>query len=209
MGLVVLKLGGSLLDRLDLQDRIRQLVLKRNGDRILMIVGGGSSADVVREWSQLYSLDDEQSHWIAIRSLAVTRSLVATLLPEFREVDSQEMASAAWRQAAGPLLLDVEAFLRRSEQLEQSILPHDWNVTSDSIAAWVAARWFADELILAKSVDLPRGASVEQVQRDGLVDVHFPAIAGEIRKISWCNLGRDPIQIDSAWRRSEFRDTRS
>ena len=52
----------------------------------------------------------------------------------------------------------------------------------------VAARWSADELVLLKSTDLDPDVTLDQAQRDELVDVHFPQIAAQVPRVSWCNL---------------------
>ncbi len=188
MRLVVLKLGGSLLACADLPDRLRSVVRKLNSSRILIVVGGGAAADAVREWSRLHALSEESAHRIALRSLSVTRALVTELLPEWGEVSSHDAAIRRWTESLLPLLLDVESHLLQADSTDRDPLPHTWNVTSDSIAAWVAARWSADELVLLKSTDLNPNVTVEQAQRDELVDVHFPQIAAQVPRVSWCNL---------------------
>lgn len=202
MRLIVLKLGGSLLDCPDITDRLRGLVSDLATSRILIVVGGGGAADVVRHWSQVYSLSEEAAHWVALRSLSVTRALVKALLPECVEVGSREEASRCWAESAVPLLLDLEACLRQAESIDAAPLPHSWDVTSDSIAAWVATRWSAAELVLLKSVEMPPGISFDQASRDGLIDVHFSRVCTQIPRICWCNLTRnDPrrqVWVDQA-----------
>ncbi len=188
MKLVVLKLGGSLLNCPDLSNRLRGLLIQRAGCRVLIVVGGGASADVVREWSRLYALTEESAHWIAIRSLSVTRALVKHLLPEVGEVASHDEALSWWANNPAPLLLDIETYLGQTESAAVVPLPHTWDVTSDSIAAWVAARWSADELVLVKSTSLASHLTLNQAQCDGLVDAQFPQFATQVPRIQWCNL---------------------
>ena len=197
--LIILKLGGSLLTCPDLSDRIRRLIRDSESSRILIVVGGGTSADVVRDWSRRYALPEESAHWIALRSLSVTRALVKELLPECAEAKSLAGAVACWLNKVAVVLLDLESHLREAEFTDRAPLPHQWSVTSDSIAAWVAARWSADELILLKSTNLPADITLDQACRDGLVDSHFPDVAIEVPRISWCNLLSDPPRIQ-LWR---------
>jgi aspartokinase-like uncharacterized kinase len=202
MRLVVLKLGGSLFHCPDLAARLQGLMSELATNRIVIVVGGGGAADVVRRWSQSYSLSEESAHWIALRSLSVTRALVKTLLPECVEVGSLQEASGYWAHDRGPLLLDLEACLRQAESTDAAPLPHSWDVTSDSIAAWIATRWSADELVLLKSTGLPTGISIAQAARDGLVDRHFPRVCTPIPRICWCNLisnePRRQVWVDQA-----------
>jgi aspartokinase-like uncharacterized kinase len=67
-------------------------------------------------------------------------------------------------------------------------LPQSWAATSDSLAAWAALKWDADELWLVKSTDLPAGMSFAEASRRGLVDDFFPQLAGRMPAIVWHNL---------------------
>ena len=197
MGLVVFKLGGSLLSCVDLAARLGTVFRQRPDDRMLIVVGGGAAADVVRDWSRLHALPEEAAHWLAIRSLSLNRALVRHLLPESREVSSREAAESLWSEGNRPLLLDAEACLRDAEKRDRSPLPHCWDVTSDSIAARIAARWDADELVLLKSTSLPADPTLDETIRLELVDPYFRHLANETPRVSWCNLCEEPASIVS------------
>lgn len=197
--LVVLKLGGSLLKCTGLTDRMRSLIAFLRPKRILIVVGGGDAADVVRDWSDRFSLTEEMAHWLAIRSLSLTRGLVKELLPECEEVESPSAAAEAWINQRRPVLLKLESYLRQSEVHESAPLPHTWDVTSDSIAAWVATKWGAEQLILLKSIELPDGTDLKQAEAAGLVDRYFPMIAPQVNQICWCNLLSESVVVQD-WR---------
>lgn len=194
MALVVYKLGGSLLSLDDLAARLRCLLRERPNDRALIVVGGGSAADVVREWSVAHALTEVAAHWLAVRSLSLNRALVLSLLPEAREVTSHEEA-LSMSDSNAPLLLDVEACLSMAEHEQRCPLPKCWSVTTDSIAAWVARDWGAAELVLLKSVGLPSELAVSAAAVRGLVDPHFPLVAPDVPRVSWCNLREAAPQI--------------
>lgn len=198
MKLVVVKLGGSLLSCPDLAERLRAILSQWPEARHLIVVGGGPAADVVRGWSRDHSLPEEVAHWVAVRSLSLSRLLVRHLLPESREVSSREAAQALWSEGHTPLLLGVEAYLREAEAHDSSPLPHRWDVTSDSIAAWVAHRWTADELMLLKSVNLPAEIDAVEAARQELVDPFFPTVAEKLPRVSWCNL-RESTPAARGW----------
>ena len=191
---VVFKLGGSLLTHPRLADALRELTRQRPHDRCLLVVGGGASTDVVREWSQIHSLSEEQAHWLAIASLELNMLLVRNLL-NWNSVASREQAEAHWLNDPSPLLLEIPAFAHELERHGLSI-PHSWDVTSDSLAAWVAQCWPADELVLVKSIPAPRSLTPLEASRLGLVDAYFPKIAGLLRQISWCNLRAAQVELD-------------
>ena len=60
-------------------------------------------------------------------------------------------------------------------------IPANWHVTSDSLAAWLAARLNAKHLVLVKSARPPvEQISLERLVKDGFVDASFgDYIAGQ------------------------------
>ena len=81
---------------------------------------------------------------------------------------------------AGAPVLCADAFLAAEQSAGAEALPHSWDVTSDSIAAWVALRWPAD-LTLLKSATPRTG-------RESFVDPYFPTFAGRLRRAEWLDL---------------------
>jgi len=127
---LVVKIGGSLFSG---AGSIISL-LKGSEKPLLIVPGGGPFARLVRSMN----LPDEPSHWMAILA----------------------MDQFGWYLAAGGVPVTHELFLPcRMEILlpyhvlrERDPLPHTWDVTSDTIAAWIAKELGIDLLIL-KSVD--------------------------------------------------------
>ena len=192
---VIFKLGGSLLTLPGLAERLRIVLDQWSHKDRLIFTGGGPSTDVVREWSRIHQLSEETAHWLAIASLDLNRQLLETLLM-LRSVSDREEATRRWSIESSPLLLDCHRFARNEEAKSGESLPHHWNVTSDSLAAWTALRWPADELVLIKSVPVPVNMTPQAASDQDLVDRYFPNIAGDLRKISWCNLRATQIVIE-------------
>jgi aspartokinase-like uncharacterized kinase len=84
-------------------------------------------------------------------------------------------------------------------------LPSSWQVTSDSIAAWVAVRVGAGRLVLIKEVDglfadrPGRGVPIAQLTvaelaalRPGGVDEYLPTVLERASFETWVISGRDP-----------------
>jgi hypothetical protein len=201
--LPLFKLGGSLLDLPDWPRRVGRLLEERGVPRCLLVVGGGTAADVVREWDRRHALGDETAHRLALESLRLTAALATTLLPGARLVRTRPEAESAWRH--GPCaVVDVPGFVELAERgdprAHPAPLPHTWDVTSDALAAWIALRWPASELWLLKSTGLPAAdLPFDEAAARGLVDRHFPRIAPQVPRLAWVDLRSErPVPVE--WR---------
>jgi len=199
MPITLYKIGGSLLDLSDLTERLTRLWAQRPHTTPLLVVGGGPTADLVRRWDAVHRLGDETAHWLAIRSLGLNESLLRELLPNCRSVMNREELLAV-SEAGNIPLLAAEAFLREDEE-STGALPHNWSVTSDSIAARVAIRFQVEELALVKSVACPVGQPVAEEHNRELIDGHFEQLAEKIPLISWCDLRAAELKIEN-WLRA-------
>lgn len=192
---VVFKLGGSLLTLPDLADRLRAVWAMWPGASILTVVGGGTAADVVRDWDATHGLGEEAAHWLAIEALELSARFMLHLVPELRFVRSQGQMQAAF-YAGHPALLCAKCFVKWLDG-QANALPHVWEVTTDSIAAAVTRKWQGQELVLLKSCDAPASSApngLQQFVAEGGVDSYFPQAIEGVPKISWVNLRRAPVE---------------
>lgn len=198
---IVFKIGGSLLSLPDLGRRIGDVVAQRTDAMPLIVVGGGPTADLVRQWDWLHSLGEERAHWLALRSLALNEALLAELLPGASLVTNRNEALAAHRAGHVPVL-SAHNFVRVEESEETHLeqrLPHTWDVTSDSIAAWIAQRWPAEEIVLVKSRPVPKKVVKVTRNADPPVDGYFRRLAPKLARIGWVNLRATNPRIER-WR---------
>ena len=69
---VVVKVGGSLYDLPDLGSRLRAWLTEQcAGDDVVLVPGGGGTADVIRHFDRVHGLGEETSHWLALRALTL------------------------------------------------------------------------------------------------------------------------------------------
>jgi len=165
--MIVVKVGGSLYDHPGFGPGLLHWIENRTSP-LLVVPGGGKFADVVRDLDHIHSLGEEQSHWLALRTMTVTAAFLATQLPGSVLVSRP---GPAFRVG----ILDAYAFGRVDQGFSES-LPHLWSVTSDSIAARAARVFRAERLVLLKSVDIPTGTSWGEAVEQGWVDEHFPRV---------------------------------
>ena len=188
--MIVVKVGGSLFDSPALGPALRAFVESLAPADVLLVGGGGPVADAVRELDRVHGLGEEAAHWLALRSLGVTRALLRALIAEEpnpptpfpkREGGAGVTPPSLLGKGVGGLgsslhILDPFTFAQEDET-RPGALPHTWAVTTDSIAARVALVYRAERLILLKSVDVPPGTPWEAAAASGWVDAHFPQIA--------------------------------
>ena len=187
----VIKLGGSLIDAADLKTQLWSLV--KTSRRCLILPGGGAAADEIRRLDRLASLTAIDSHWSAIQAMTFNAEiLVRTCGPGLVLVTGREPAQDVWNSGKVAVLnpavfLHDEEKAIAAEQIKSlDPLPACWDVTSDSIAAWVAHRWPARQLVLAKSCEQPAGSIVDW-SKTGAVDGYFPQVSNGLQ-IEWINL---------------------
>ncbi len=189
MSLRVIKLGGSLLDLPDLAGRFGDWLAGQPPRANVLIVGGGALVDAIRAADRTHGLGESASHALALQAMSLTAQLATQI---FSGAQLRTSLAAIDRRAAGPLqILDVRRVLddprpsvgtTESETAgsadDATALPHSWDVTSDSIAAHVAGRLGAAELVLLKSALPGDGATPEELAATGFVDRHFPQVLG-------------------------------
>ncbi len=171
----VIKLGGSLLDWPELPTAFASWLSVQPPAANVVVVGGGTIVDSLRTLDRAVTLGDEAAHWLAIRAMSLTAALAANLLSArslAKTVDGLRLS-----EGDGLQILDVEQFMR-TDSAGDDPLPCNWQVTSDSIAARVAVRLEAQELVLLKSA-LPAETAPtrEQLALDGYLDPYFPRAA--------------------------------
>jgi 5-(aminomethyl)-3-furanmethanol phosphate kinase len=184
--LCVVKIGGSLFDAPNLRAGLWHWLRSLAGNRVLIVTGGGVTADGVRELDRIHSLTSEASHWIALRTLSVSAEFLSRLLFDSPLVPDVPIGVGEWNAMAcdrhgghpSTMVLDGYKFAVRDEHRIDS-LPHSWDVTSDSVAARAAAVGRASRLVLLKSTDIPPGTPWDVAADRGWVDAYFPTAVAD------------------------------
>jgi aspartokinase-like uncharacterized kinase len=206
MHTAVWKIGGSLFDLPDLVPRLKRLLSNANETRVLLVPGGGWLSRSVREWQQRMNLDDVTAHELAVHAMDFNAQLFAAALPGSEVVATPIEAAGCWQRGRVPVL-SPSTWLFQQER-EQPSLPQNWAVTSDSIAAWIAARWHFDELALLKSRSLEGHVDAATAAGHGWVDPFFPQVVRNLPRVAWCNLRAESPQVESWLDSTLLRDQR-
>ena len=172
MGITVLvKIGGGLLAHLEhLDSTLAEIVTTAQEVPLLVVPGGGPFAEAIRDVDRRLGLSDDAAHWMAVLAMDQYAHLLASRMPNGKLVWGSDDIATALEDGKIPVLAPHQ-WMREADPL-----PHSWDVTSDSISAWVADQVGATRLVLVK----PPGASGPAIV-DPLFDrVRTPRINVEI-----------------------------
>lgn len=166
----VVKLGGSLAEGERLPEWLALLATVGRG-RVVVVPGGGRFADEVRTAQRHWQFDDVAAHNMAVLAMAQTammmRSLVGTLEPVLTTADVRRVL----RRAGTALWMPMQALRDQPDELTS------WDVTSDSLALWLARQLNAERLTLVKSCAVEPRWDVAEWAARGIVDAAFEPMA--------------------------------
>lgn len=167
--MVVLKLGGSLFDSARMLVSRLAAYAKEKERCILIVPGGSIFADTVRR----AGASDDASHWMAILAM----EQYAWYLLDGTGADGTEELHI--KKPGVHVLLPYRLLRERDE------LAHSWDVTADTIAAWVA-RELGSRLIKLTDVDgiytggeLVREINASELPDESCVDRALPGFLKE------------------------------
>ena len=191
---LLLKVGGSLGQGPALSPLMQRIGLLARRRRLLVVPGGGAFGRLVRRQMARVRFDEATAHHMALLAMDQYGLLLSSLSRRTTVVDNLRAAELVAEAGRVPILL-ASSLVVGETRLERS-----FRLTSDSIAAFLAARVQASQLILLKSVKKPATriwdrAAAEAMARQGLVDPLFPELL-PAKSAVWILFGREPAQLD-------------
>ena len=179
----VVKIGGSLMSAPELKHWLDIFVQFSDG-HVIIVPGGGVFADAVRDAQQQTGISDATAHQLAVKAMDQYGLLLTALNPKLAIASSElEIAERTWQHRA-ILWLPSPMVLADDE------IPQNWDMSSDSLAAWLANKIEAKHLILLKS-HRPKNAALNQLLADNLVDNCFADYAKNQSFSSWILVKED------------------
>jgi aspartokinase-like uncharacterized kinase len=144
----VIKVGGSLAED---PERLRALCAKlgefAKKYAIVVVPGGGRFADVVRDFDKRFTLSGEIVHRMAVLGMDQFGLLLSQIIPN--SCATYLLSDARQLSEIGV----VPVFLPSRLMFREDPLENSWDVTSDSISAYVASRLHAAKVVLVTDVD--------------------------------------------------------
>jgi len=164
--LTVFKLGGSHAYAPELRTWLKAIARARGS--AVIVPGGGPFADAVRLAQKRMGFDDRAAHDMAMMAMAQFGRALTSLEPTLRLAASR----AAIRRALLDKMIPVWAPERMAAAAS---LPESWELTSDSLAAWLAGEIGATRLVLIKYCQSEGPTlNAEELATRGVVDPLFP-----------------------------------
>jgi len=190
--LTVVKLGGSHAFTAHLRSWLTALAECR--DHVVVVPGGGPFADMVRSAQRRMGFDDRAAHHMALLAMEQYGCALASLEPSFVLAATPETIAAV--RGHGVAVWTPTAMALAADDIAMS-----WDVTSDSLAAWLAPRIGASRLLLVKAIAVPspRVAAADLVAA-GLVDPQFPRMLAASGVSAFVTGPEDPATVADALR---------
>ncbi len=168
----VVKLGGSLTRSRQLRAWLAVLAGRRE---LVLVPGGGPFADQVRSAQQILGFDDATAHHLALLAMEQYGRALCALQPGLAPAASLAEIRALSAAGVTPVWMPVPLVLADPD------LPCSWDLTSDSLAAWLGGRLGAQALLLVKMASVRPGpvdlAAMETLVREAIVDPLLPGYA--------------------------------
>jgi 5-(aminomethyl)-3-furanmethanol phosphate kinase len=171
----VVKVGGSLAESDAAAELMRSLAARRP-PRLVVVPGGGDFADAVRLAGRRQPIGDQAAHHMALLAMHMSAVMLGALAAGYVVAESAADFEAAWRRDLTPVWAPERMVLAAPE------VPASWDVTSDSLAAWLARVIAASRLLLVKACPVPGSmdGDAAALAAAGIVDPMFPRFVADV-----------------------------
>lgn len=173
---VIIKFGGSLIEKSRGIIRFLGDYAEEKSLTIILIPGGGPFAEAVKNISEDMSISENTAHWMAVLAMHQYGLFLAS-----REIEIPSVESVDEIDGAGSMCILLPYKILKADDW----LPHTWDVTSDTIAAFAANKLGEKSFIKLTDVDGiidEKGHLIEEIyvkemiekEEKGCIDAELP-----------------------------------
>ena len=138
--------------------------------RVVIVPGGGPFADAVRVAQAPVGFDDKAAHHMALLAMEQFGLAMHSLEPELFPVVSLADVRDILRAARTPIWMPAHEVL-----YARPTLPASWDLTSDSLAAWLAGQLGAGRVVFVKhGAPFGEPPDLDDLAARGIVDPLCP-----------------------------------
>jgi 5-(aminomethyl)-3-furanmethanol phosphate kinase len=194
--LAIVKLGGSHASGPHLKDWLTAIAAEAGS--IAIVPGGGPFADAVRTAQAGIGYDDRAAHAMALMAMAQFGSALESLNPALRLTASRSAILRALKDGKVPVW-SPERMARAAA------LPETWELTSDSLAAWLAGALGAGRLVLVKHGRFESmTVDADELVARGVIDQLFPRYLRESGARAWLAAPTESARLAEGLQRPVF-----
>ena len=170
----VVKIGGSLYGSRYLKEWLDILDVCCE-HQLVIVPGGGPFTELVRTTDRQFSLDATHVHNMAALGMQQFGYLMASLCPRMCLASCREQIRRCWDDRR---VVIWEPYNMVSQHCG---LERTWDVTSDSLAAWLAGYLSIKQLLFVKSAPATLSQiTIPELQRNHCVDPVLPNLLAEL-----------------------------
>lgn len=165
--LSIVKLGGSYAFSTHLDGWLGALA--GCAGHVVVVPGGGPFADAVRVAQPQMGFDDHAAHHMALLAMDQYGCALASCGAGLTVAPSLAAIRRVLRKGGVPVWSPTRMVLGAKG------IPTSWDVTADSLAAWVAGKLAAERILLVKQIEPPSDPiRVADLVARGIIDPAFP-----------------------------------
>jgi 5-(aminomethyl)-3-furanmethanol phosphate kinase len=177
VSVTIVKLGGSLAHTPQCVAWLEALAAW--GGPLILVPGGGPFADGVRAAQAAMRFNDAAAHRMALLAMEQFGVALAAHSRAFTLAASRDELDSLLHAGQIPVWLPARMVLAAPE------VPEVWDMTSDSLAAWLAGIFGANRLLLIKSRDQAAPVTAHELAANKIVDPLFPHFAAQSHAEVW------------------------
>lgn len=175
----VIKIGGSLQNADSLPGFLANLVEHAAG-RAVIVPGGGDFADQVRTQQSAMNFDDTTAHHKALRAMEQFGTMLMSYAPDLQP--ARTLNEITWLCARKK----IPVWFPYAMVADNPSIPACWDVTSDTLALWLAEQMQCRHLFMLKATfPATENYSARYLAQHGFLDRAFVAMARKTAVISW------------------------
>lgn len=169
----VVKLDGALAHDATLRDWVDELS-SFGGGRVIIVPGRWRDGDFIRNIESRWKLSGLVTHNMLVLTRAQYGLLISSMAPQISPVLDARHVRQTLQRGGVALWMPLSLLRQAPDALTDSTM------SSDSIAAWLAAHLNAERLVLVKTRPFFKNVNVAQHIRDGVLDEGFRSYADQL-----------------------------
>lgn len=164
----IIKLGGSLFHTPELRQWLELLDRASQNEVVVIVPGGGPFAEQVRHAQRLHRFGDSAAHHMALLAMTQFGLMLTDLAPQSRPFHYPQQQEA-------DLSPGLHVWLPDYSSLAVTDIPHSWDISSDSLALWLAQQLEAEELVIIKRSTVV-SSRIQALIQHGVLDKGFTSL---------------------------------